>query len=68
MVMAVAPLPKLWIATMQLKRAGCFNCLFFGKCTALGCSFKHDSKVDESKTDGAIKKMRPGLAKFVEIN
>jgi hypothetical protein len=68
MVMAVAPLPKPRITTMQLKRAGCFEHLFFGKCATSGCSFKHDGEVEESKIDGAIAKMRPGLAKFVKLN
>ena len=53
---------------MQLKRAGCFDYLFFGKCSNERCSFRHDGEVDESKIDGAIEKMRPGLAKFVELN
>jgi hypothetical protein len=66
MVMTVAPLPKPRIITMQLKQAGCVDHLFFGKCATSGCSFKHDGEVDESKIDGAIKKMRAGLAKFVD--
>jgi hypothetical protein len=68
MVMAVAPLPKPRITTMQLKRAGCFDHLFFGKCATPRCSFQHNGEVDEAKVDGVIDKMRPGLAKFVELN
>jgi hypothetical protein len=69
LVMASAPLPKPRITSMQLSRGGCFDYLFFGTCGAgTRCSFKHDGEVDESKIDGAIEKMRPGLAKFVELN
>jgi hypothetical protein len=68
LVMATCPLPKPRITTLQLSRGGCFDYLFFGKCNNGRCSFKHDGVVDESKIDGAIDKMRPGLAKFVELN
>ena len=68
LVMATAPQPRPRITTMQLKRGGCFDYLFFGKCTNPRCSFKHDGELDETKIDGAIEKMRPGLAKFVELN
>jgi hypothetical protein len=67
-VMATCPLPKPQITTLQLSRGGCFDCLFFGKCNNVRCSFKQDGVIDESKIDGAIEKMRPGLAKFVELN
>ena len=53
---------------MQLNRAGCFDHSFFGNCSNARCSFKHDGEVDEAKIDGAIDEMRPGLAKFVELN
>jgi hypothetical protein len=68
MVMATAPQPKPRITVMQLNQAGCFDYLFFGQCTNSRCSFKHNGAVDKSKIDGAVKKMRPGLAKFVELN
>lgn len=68
MVMQTAPQPKPRITVMQLNRAGCFDYLFFGNCSNSRCSFKHDGEVDEAKIDGAIDKMRPGLAKFVELN
>lgn len=42
--------------------------LFLRKYSKERCSFKHDGKVDESKIDGAIDKMRPGVAKFVELD
>jgi hypothetical protein len=68
LVMATAPNPKPRITTMPLSRGGCFNYLFFGQCREPNCSFKHDGVLDESKIDGAIAKMVPGLAKFVELN
>ena len=68
LIMDTAPHPKPRITSMMLKRAGCFDYLFFGKCSVERCSFKHDGDLDESKVDGVIAKMRPGLAKFVEIN
>jgi hypothetical protein len=68
MVMATVPQPKPRITVMHLNRAGCFDYLFFGHCTNSRCSFKHDGSVDEAKIEGAIEKMRPGLAKFVELN
>ena len=67
-VMATAPQPRPRITTMQLHRSRCFNYLFFGKCKDPRCSFQHDGEVDEAKVDGAIAKMSPGLAKFVELN
>jgi hypothetical protein len=68
--MATAPQPKPQITLMhQLNQDGCFDYLFFGKCSNPRCSFKHDGKVDESnKIDGAIEKMHPGLAEFIELN
>ena len=67
--MASAPQPKpSCITGMSLKRAGCFNYLFFGRCSNDQCSSKHDGKIHEAKIDGTIEKMRPSLAKFVEIN
>ena len=66
--MASALQPKPPITLMTLKKAGCFDYLFFGKCNNNRCSFKYDGKIDESKIDDAIEKMRPGLAKFVELN
>ena len=68
LVMNTAPHPKPQIITMMLKRAGCFDYLFFGKCSVERCSFKHDGDLNEAKVDKVIEKMRPGLAKFVEIN
>jgi hypothetical protein len=56
LVMATTPLPRPWITLLQLNRARCFNCLFFGECTNPQCSFKHDGKVDKSNVDGAIAK------------
>ena len=56
------------ITVMSLKTAGCFDCLFFGKCANERCSFNHDAETDESKMDIAIEKMQPGLTKFVELN
>ena len=66
--MASAPQPKPRITIMSLKRAECFDYLFFGKCSNDRCSFKHDSEINEAKIDGAIEKMRPGLTKFVGLN
>ena len=66
--MSTVPHPKPWITTIMLKRAGCFDYLFFGKCSDERCLFKHDGDLHESKVDGVIEKMRPRLAKFVEIN
>jgi len=68
LVMATAPQPKPRITVMSLKRAGCFDYLFFGRCANDRCSFNHDGEIDETKIDGAIEKMRPGLEKFVELN
>jgi hypothetical protein len=68
MVMATAPHPKPRITVISLKRAGCFDYLFFGKCANDRCSFNHDGEIDESKIDNAIEKMQPGLTKFVELN
>jgi hypothetical protein len=67
-VLAITPNPKLHITSMQLHRGGCFDYLFFGKCTNHQCSFKHDGQTSEEKIDNAIDKMRLGLAKFVEVN
>ena len=63
-----APQPKSCITVMSLKRAGCFGYLFFGKRSNNQCSFKYDGEIDEAKSDGVIEKMRPGLAKFMELN
>jgi hypothetical protein len=68
MVMTSAPHPKPRITLISLKRAGCFDYLFFGRCTNERCSFNHDGEIDESKIDNAIEKMKPGLTKFVELN
>lgn len=67
-VMETAPQPKPRITNVQLQRGGCFDYLFFGKCSNARCTFKHDGEVDEAKIDGVIAKMRPGLEKFVELH
>jgi hypothetical protein len=67
-VYAVAPTPKPRLSRLKLSQGGCFDHLFFGKCTNRACSFKHDGQLNEAKVDDTINVMRPALAKFVEVN
>ena len=67
LVIASAPQPKPCINVMSLKRAGCFDYLFFERCSNDRCSFKHNGKIDKAKIDGAIETIRPGLTNIVEL-
>ena len=64
-VSATAAAPKPQLGSLSLFRGGCFDYLFFGKCTAARCTYKHDGQITEAKIDGVISKMRPALAQFV---
>jgi hypothetical protein len=67
-VSATAAAPKPQLGSLSLSRGGCFDFLFFGKCTAARCTYKHDGQINEAKIDGVISKMRPALAQFVSAN
>jgi hypothetical protein len=67
-VSAAAAPPKPQLGGLSLSRGGCFDYLFFGKCSAARCTYKHDGQVDEAKVDRVISKMRPALAQFVAAN
>jgi hypothetical protein len=68
LVAAAAAAPKPQLSAMSLCRGGCFDYLFFGKCSAARCTYKHDGQVGDSKIDAVISKMQPTLAQFVSAS
>jgi hypothetical protein len=68
LVAAAAAAPKPQLSSMSLCRGGCFDYLFFGKCSATRCTYEHDGQVGDSKIDAVISKMRPALAQLVSAN
>jgi hypothetical protein len=67
-ILAVAAVPKPQLSSLQLSRGGCFDYLFFGKCTSPRCMFQHTGELVEAKIDRVIAKMQARLAKFVAEN
>jgi hypothetical protein len=65
--MATSP-PRPQLSTMQLCRGGCFDYHFFGRCDAKNCSWKHNGRVNDTKVEAVLVKMKPALAQFVSAN